>query len=169
MSDNTRPVADSPLADAWLVGGPADVPALRTRLAAQRPQVTLTVHDLTGVADESAWGELVREEVAAARADTGHARVLLGRLTEKRFLLVVVTAAPLPPAAVMRWLFTPGSPFRGRGPGTSRRPWRQSCRPPCGPAVRRRGSRRRCTSRPGRSPTGCGRPGCPPRRPWRPP
>ncbi|WP_405892072.1 amino acid adenylation domain-containing protein [Streptomyces sp. NBC_00104] len=117
MSDNTRPVADSPLADAWLVGGPADVPALRTRLAAQRPQVTLTVHDLTGVADESAWGELVREEVAAARADTGHARVLLGRLTEKRFLLVVVTAAPLPPAAVMRWLFTPGSPFPRAGAG----------------------------------------------------
>jgi hypothetical protein len=117
VPDNTRPVADTWLADVWLVGGPVDVPGLRIRLAAQQPQVRLTVHDLAGAADESSWGELVREEVAAARAEAGHARVLLGRLAEERFLLVVVTAAPLPPAAVMRWLLTPASPFPKAGAG----------------------------------------------------
>ncbi|MFC9160961.1 amino acid adenylation domain-containing protein [Streptomyces fungicidicus] len=61
--------------------------------------------------DCTEWGELVREETAAAEAEPGPARVLLARLGEERSLLVVVTDDALPPAAVMRWLLTDDAPF----------------------------------------------------------
>ncbi|MFD6993853.1 amino acid adenylation domain-containing protein [Streptomyces sp. NPDC059943] len=96
----------------WVVDGRPDLRALRARVAARVPEVPLTVHDLvTGGTDSTEWGELVREETAAAEVEPGPARVLLARLGEERFLLVVVTADPLPPAAVLRWLLTDDTAF----------------------------------------------------------
>ncbi|WP_330177292.1 amino acid adenylation domain-containing protein [Streptomyces sp. NBC_01498] len=107
----------------WVVHGRPDLGALRARVAGPVPEIPLTVHDLAaGGTDPSEWGELVREESAAAEAEPGPARVLLARLGDERFLLVVVTAHPLPPAAVMRWLLTDGIPFpavSGSGPSGS--------------------------------------------------
>ncbi|TXL84351.1 amino acid adenylation domain-containing protein [Streptomyces sp. IB2014 016-6] len=100
----------------WVVDGRPDLRALRARVAARVPEVPLTVHDLvTGGADGTEWGELVREETAAAEVEPGPARVLLARLGEERFLLVVVTEDPLPPAAVLRWLLTDDTPFPAAG------------------------------------------------------
>ncbi|MFD3924054.1 amino acid adenylation domain-containing protein [Streptomyces sp. NPDC058595] len=102
----------------WVVDGRPDLRALRARVAARVPEVPLTVHDLAaGGADSTEWGELVREETAAAEVEPGPARVLLARLGEERFLLVVVTADALPPAAVLRWLLTDDTPFPVAGAG----------------------------------------------------
>ncbi|GAA2658071.1 amino acid adenylation domain-containing protein [Streptomyces lunalinharesii] len=103
-----------PAAGVWLVDGDVDVRALRARLAADRAPLRLTLQDLTaGGADEAVRGQLVREEAAAARAEPGYARALLARLAADRFLVVVVTARPLPPDAVLRWLLGAGTPFPG--------------------------------------------------------
>lgn len=97
---------------AWVVDGRPDLRALRARVAARVPEVPLTVHDLAAHgADSTEWGELVREETAAAEVEPGPARVLLARLGEERSLLVVVAADPPAPAAVLRWLLTDDVPF----------------------------------------------------------
>ncbi|MFI9788340.1 amino acid adenylation domain-containing protein [Kitasatospora sp. NPDC051984] len=88
----------------WLVTGPPDVRALRARIAGLRPPVRLTVHDPAAGGEPDAWGELVRDELAASRADHGEARVLLARLAEGRFLLIVVAPEP---ERLMRWLLDP--------------------------------------------------------------
>ncbi|EGX55939.1 hypothetical protein SZN_30312, partial [Streptomyces zinciresistens K42] len=74
------------------------------------------MQDLGGDTDPARWGELIREETAAAEADPGPARVLLARLGGERSLLVVVTEDALSPAAVLRWLLTDGAPFPGADP-----------------------------------------------------
>ncbi|MFE7755039.1 amino acid adenylation domain-containing protein [Streptomyces sp. NPDC057418] len=102
----------------WVVDGLPDPGALRARVTEGDREVPLTVHDLgSGGTDRAEWGELVREETAAAEAEPGPARVLLARLGEERFLLVVVTGDALAPAAVMRWLLTEDAPFPAAGDG----------------------------------------------------
>ncbi|MGA5552357.1 amino acid adenylation domain-containing protein [Streptomyces pseudogriseolus] len=99
-------------AGCWVVEGPLDPGTLRVRIAGGGLDVPLTVLGPGSVGtDRAEWGELIREEAAAAEAEPGPARVLLARLGAERSLLVVVTEDALPPAAVMRWLLTDEAPF----------------------------------------------------------
>ncbi|MEU4012622.1 amino acid adenylation domain-containing protein [Streptomyces pseudogriseolus] len=99
-------------AGCWVVEGPLDPGTLRVRIAGGSRDVPLTVLGPGSVGtDRAEWGELIREEAAAAEAEPGPARVLLARLDAERSLLVVVTEDALPPAAVMRWLLTDDAPF----------------------------------------------------------
>ncbi|WP_069170067.1 amino acid adenylation domain-containing protein [Streptomyces griseus] len=103
-------------AGCWVVDGRPDPVALRARVTDGGRNVPLTMYDLgSGGTDPTEWGELVREETAAAEAEPGPARVLVARLGEERFLLVVVTEDALSPAAVMRWLLTDDGPFPAAG------------------------------------------------------
>ncbi|MGA5127083.1 amino acid adenylation domain-containing protein [Streptomyces pseudogriseolus] len=99
-------------AGCWVVEGPLDPGTLRVRIAGGGREVPLTVLGPGSVGtDRAEWGELIREETAAAEAEPGPARALLARLDAERSLLVVVTEDALPPAAVMRWLLTDDAPF----------------------------------------------------------
>ncbi|MGA5600962.1 amino acid adenylation domain-containing protein [Streptomyces griseoincarnatus] len=105
-------------AGCWVVDGPLDPGALRGRVAGGGQKVPLTVLGPGSVGtDREEWGELIREEAAAAEVEPGPARVLLARLGEDRSLLVVVTEDTLPPAALMRWLLTDDAPFPAVGTG----------------------------------------------------
>ncbi|MGA5327844.1 amino acid adenylation domain-containing protein [Streptomyces griseoincarnatus] len=105
-------------AGCWVVDGPLDPGALRGRVAGGGQKVPLTVLGPGSVGtDREEWGELIREETAAAETEPGPGRVLLARLGEERSLLVVVTEDTLPPAAVMRWLLTDDAPFPAVGTG----------------------------------------------------
>jgi amino acid adenylation domain-containing protein len=115
MSDEMR-VRDG----VWLVHGELDPDALRDRVAAELPPLRLVTQVVAPDSTESDWSLLVRDEVAAARADTVPARALLARLPGDRFLVAVVTTGSPPPAAVLRWLLDPGTPFPAgcdAGPG----------------------------------------------------
>ncbi|WP_199443695.1 amino acid adenylation domain-containing protein [Umezawaea beigongshangensis] len=95
----------------WLVHGELDVDSLRARVAEERPPLRLVTQDVAPGGTESDWSHLLRHEVAAARADTTSARVLLARVAEDRFLVGVVTAPTLAPDAVLRWLLDPTASF----------------------------------------------------------
>ncbi|GGS74985.1 hypothetical protein GCM10010285_61970 [Streptomyces pseudogriseolus] len=109
-------------AGCWVVEGPLDPGTLRGRIARGGREVPLTVLGPGSVGTDGAqWGELIREETAAAEAEPGPARALLARLDAERSLLVVVTEDALPPAAVMRWLLTDDAPFPAEaGAGSGR-------------------------------------------------
>jgi amino acid adenylation domain-containing protein len=94
----------------WRLDGELDLPALRARLRTAPVPVRLTVHDLTAAPEDGPeWGELVRSEVEAMRAEPVAARIALGRLRKGSSLVVVVTGA-MPPRAVLDWLLVPGTP-----------------------------------------------------------
>jgi amino acid adenylation domain-containing protein len=101
----------------WLVDGELDPDALRVRVAAERPPLRLVTQGLAADSTAADWSRLVRDEVAAARADTVPARALLARLADHRFLVGVVTAPGLAPEAVLRWLLDPATAFPVPGDG----------------------------------------------------
>ncbi|QFZ21168.1 amino acid adenylation domain-containing protein [Saccharothrix syringae] len=106
---------------AWLVSGEPDLARARRRLAAAHPSPHLTSYDLSRVEggysfageDRSAacWGELVRAEVEAAKADPATpARVTLAKLAPRRYLAVVVTRGGADPRAVLSLVLDPDAP-----------------------------------------------------------
>ncbi|GAB1511092.1 amino acid adenylation domain-containing protein [Actinophytocola sp. KF-1] len=95
----------------WLVHGQLDPDVQRDRVSTEQPPLRLVIQDVVPGGAEPDWSVLLRDEVAAARADTVPARAVLARLADDRFLVVVVTTASLAPDAVLRWLLDPATRF----------------------------------------------------------